>query len=195
MILMASIAGSIYMYCKMEKWNIIENITAFLYPLFVIAHTFFLLILALILLIYFVKKLVYTHKIYFIFPLLILLSFYLFSNIFFNEMKLREYNFKKYQEDREEIIGLILQNELILDENGIIELPECLRNEKMARGGRVYIVQYKSKTGIYFCTFSGVLDSSAGFVYLLDDAFEVDPYNEITLQNQYQDNWYFGGTG
>ena len=110
-------------------------------------------------------------------------------------MKLREYNFKKYQEDREEIIELILQKELMPNKNGIVELPEWLKDEEMARSGRVYIVQYKLKTGIYFCTFSGVLDSSAGFVYLLDDTFDVDFYNDVTLQNQYQDNWYFCGTG
>ena len=84
-----------------------------------------------------------THKIYYVLPLLISFSFYLVSSIFFNELKLREYNFKKYQEDREEIIELILQKELIPNENGIVELPEWLKDEEMARSGRVYIVQYQ----------------------------------------------------
>ena len=195
MVLAASTNGGIYMYCKVEKWNLEESMTVFLYPFLAVALIFLNLILVLIFLIYFVNKLVRTHKIYYVLPLLISFSFYLVSSIFFNELKLREYNFKKYQEDREEIIELILQKELIPNENGIVELPEWLKDEEMARSGRVYIVQYQLKTGIYFCTFSGVLDSSAGFVYLLDDAFDVDFYNDVTLQNQYQDNWYFCGTG
>ena len=195
MVLVANVSGSIYMYCKVEKWNLEESMTAFLYPFFAILLIILFLILGFIFLIYFVKKLVHTHKVYFILPLLTLFFFYLVSNIFFNEMKLREYNFKKYQGDRENIIELIQQKELIPNENGIVELPEWLKEEEMARGGRVYIVQYKLKAGIYFCTFSGVLDSSAGFVYLLDDTFDVNFYNDVTLQNQYQDNWYFCGTG
>ena len=195
MVLVATVNGSIYMYCKAEKWNLEESMTVFLYPFFAIALTIFLWILGFIFFSYFVNKLVHTHKVYFIFPLLILCSLYLASNIFFNELKLREYNFKKYQGDREEIIELIQQKELIPNENGIVELPEWLKEEEMARGGRVYIVQYKSKAGVYFCTFSGVIDSSAGFVYLLDDTFDVVPENDVTLQNQYQDNWYFCGTG
>ena len=195
MVLAASANGGIYMYCKVEKWNLEESMTVFLYPFLAVALIFLNLILVLIFLIYFVNKLVRTHKIYYVLPLLISFSFYLVSSIFFNELKLREYNFKKYQEDREEIIELILQKELIPNENGIVELPEWLKDEEMARSGRVYIVQYRLKTGIYFCTFSGVLDSSAGFVYLLDDTIDVDLYNDVTLQNQYQDNWYFCGTG
>lgn len=82
------------------------------------------------------------------------------------------------------------------DERGIVDLPEYLKDEGMARGGRVYIVRYKLETGVYFCTFSGVMDSSAGFVYLTDEISDVDFYNnnDISLQNQYQDNWYFCGT-
>lgn len=195
MVLAASVNGGIYMYCKVEKWNLEESMTVFLYPFLAVAFIFLNLILVLIFLIYFINKLVRTHKVYYVLPLLISFSFYLVTSIFFNELKLREYNFKKYQEDREEIIELILQKELIPNENGIVELPEWLKDEEMARSGRVYIVQYQLKTGIYFCTFSGVLDSSAGFVYLLDDTFDVDFYNDVTLQNQYQDNWYFCGTG
>lgn len=195
MVLAASLNGCIYMYCKAEKWNLEESMTVFLYPFFAAALILLNLIIVLIFLICFVNKLVRTHKVYYVFPLLISFSFYLVSNIFFNELKLREYNFKKYQGDREEIIELILQKELMPNENGIVELPEWLKDEEMARGGRVYIVQYQLKTGIFFCAFSGVLDSSAGFVYLLDDTFDADFYNDVTLQNQYQDNWYFCGTG
>lgn len=195
MVLVASVNGGIYMYCKVEKWNLEESMTVFIYPFFAAALSFLFFALGLISWIYFINKLIHTHKMRFILPAFIILFFYLVSNIFFNETKLREYNFKKYQEDREEVIHLILKRELIPDENGRVKLPEWLQDEEMARGGKVYIVGYKSKTGIYFCTFSGLLDSSAGFVYLIDDIFDVDFYDEVTLQNDYGDNWYFCGAG
>ena len=196
MILQASVSAGVYLYCKAEKWNLEEQLTVFLYPFFVVAISFFLLISGFVSLLYFASKIVSAHKLYFVSPLLIVLSSHLVDNIFFNELKLREDNFNKYQEKREIVIELILKEELMPDERGIVDLPEYLKDEGMAIGGRVYIVRYKLETGVYFCTFSGVMDSSAGFVYLTDEISDVDFYNnnDISLQNQYQDNWYFCGT-
>lgn len=89
------------------------------------------------------------------------------SNELFNEMKLREYNFKKYQNERTEIVELILQGEMLPDENGIISLPESLKNEEMARDG---------------------------YVYLTENIFNIDSGINITLQSEYLENWYFCGT-
>ncbi len=82
-------------------------------------------------------------------------------------MKLREYNFEKYQNEREEIVELILQGKMLPDENGIILLPERLKNEEMARGG---------------------------YVYLTENIFNIDSGRNIILQSEYLENWYFCGT-
>lgn len=194
MVIQSTIIGSIYMYSKIEKWNLENSMTVFLYPLFSIALIVFIIISCLASFGYFINKLLSTHKIYFCIPLLITIILFSMSNELFNEMKLREYNFKKYQNERTEIVELILQGEMLPDENGIISLPEKLKNEEMARDGYVYIVNYESKIGIYFCTFTGLMESSAGYVYLTENIFNIDSGINITLQSEYSENWYFCGT-
>ena len=74
---------------------------------------------------------------------------------FFGEEQLIDYNFYKYQAEREEVVRQILLGNLQPDNSGDINLPEELQNEEMARGGYVCCVTYLSRKGIYFCTFSG----------------------------------------
>lgn len=167
MVIQSTIIGSIYMYSKIEKWNLENSMTVFLYPLFSIALIVLIIISCLASFGYFINKLLSTHKIYFCIPLLITIILFSMSNELFNEMKLREYNFKKYQNERTEIVELILQGEMLPDENGIISLPESLKNEEMARDG---------------------------YVYLTENIFNIDSGINITLQSEYLENWYFCGT-
>lgn len=194
MVIQSTIIGSIYMYSKIEKWNLENSMTVFLYPLFSIALIVLIIISCLASFGYFINKLLSTRKFYFCIPFLITIILFSMSNELFNEMKLREYNFKKYQNERTEIVELILQGEMLPDENGIISLPESLKNEEMARDGYVYIVNYGSKAGIYFCTRTGLMESSAGYVYLTGNIFNIDSGINITLQSEYLENWYFCGT-
>lgn len=194
MLIQASACGGIYMYCKMEKWNLEEKMTVFLYPFFAVVLLLLIAGSGFASFCYFLHKIVHAKKIYFMIPFLIVAFFFLLSSVFFNEVKLREYNFKNYQKEREEIVELILQEELTPDESGVVHLPEKLRNEEMARGGCVHIMKYGTDMGIYFCTFSGILDSSAGYIYLTDDIFDINSYNKVVLQDQYQKDWYFCGT-
>lgn len=83
---------------------------------------------------------------------------------------------------------------MLPDENGIILLPERLKSEEMERGGYVSIVNYESKIEIYFCTFSGLMESSAGYVYLTENIFNIDSGKNIILQSEYLENRYFCGT-
>lgn len=195
MVIQAIIIGGIYIYSKLEKWNLESEMTVFLYPFFAITVIFLLIISGLISFGYFINKLLRVHKFYFIIPLLIIITSFLVSNELFNEMKLRENNIERFQEKREEIVELILQEKLTPDKNGIVTLPEELRDEEMARGGCVSIVKCGTKEGIYFCTFSGLMENSAGFVYLTEDIFDVDIDTNIKLQSENFNNWYFCGTG
>ena len=186
--------GSLYLYSRMEKWNLEEGLTVFFYPLFALSIGFVVVSSVAASFIYFIKKIISKKKIYYIAPLFVGITFIIIANLLFNEMKLRDYNFKKYQAERQKIVELVIKEELVPDDTGRITLPKEMQNDEMARGGSVYIVQYKSKTGIYFCTFSGVLESSAGFVYLLDDMEGAYLQNTIIIHEQYADNWYFCGT-
>ena len=188
------VIGSLYLYSRMEKWNLEESLTVFLYPFFALSIGFMVVSSVAASFIYFIKKIISKKKIYFIAPLFVGIAFIMIANLLFNEMKLRDYNFKKFQAERKKIVELVIREELVPDDTGKITLPKEMQNDEMARGGSVYIVQYKSKTGIYFCTFSGVLESSAGFVYLLDDMEGAYLQNTISIHEQYADNWYFCGT-
>lgn len=194
MIIQAFATGSIYMQCKKEKWNLRENMTVFVYPFFSFVLISFVIFSLLLSAIYFIHKLKSWKKIYYCIPIIITIIFVVVSNEKFSEMKLREYNFEDYLGKREEIVELILAGKLIPDETGTICLPEKLQNEEMARGGCVYIVKYKEFNGIYFCTFSGVMDSTAGYVYLTNYSCESSLNNILILQESYEGNWYFGGT-
>lgn len=194
MFLQSFVIGSFYLYSRMEKWNLEESLTVFLYPLFALSIGFMIVISVAASFIYFIKKIISKKKIYFIAPLFVGIAFIMIANLLFNEMKLRDYNFKKYQAERQKVVELVIKEELVPDDTGRITLPKEMQNDEMTRGGSVYIVQYKSKTGIYFCTFSGVLESSAGFVYLLDEIEGAYLQNTISIHEQYADNWYFCGT-
>lgn len=194
MIIQASVIGCIYLYCKMEKWNLEESMTIFLYPVFAMVLLFVVVISGLISFMYFIDKLWHAHKIYFCIPFLIVSLFFAVTSVCFNEIKLREYNFETYKKERGEIVELIMQGELIPDENGTIKLPEQLKNEEMARGGCVHIIEYGSQMGIYFCTFTGLLESSAGFVYLADNTFNDYSQGNLILQDQYLEDWYYCST-
>ena len=196
MVIQSAVIGGIYLYAKVEKWNLEVNMTIFLYPLSIIMVIFLMIVSVVVSFCYFINKLLSVHKLYFCIPLLITIILFLVSNEFFNEMKLREYNFEKYQGKREEIVELVLQGKLTPDENGVILLPERLKDEEMARGGYVTIVKYGAKTGIYFCTFPGLLESTAGYIYLTDEIFDVDIdlNTNVILQSECSEKWYFCGT-
>lgn len=194
MIVQAVAVGGIYMYCKMEKWNLKEALTVFLYPFFYIVLITFVVLSFLLSFVYFIHKCTDRKKLYYIVPIIIVVTIVLMSNAKFSETKLREHNFENYQKEREEIVRLILEGSLVPDETGTIYLPIELQYEEMARGGCVYIVKYGEGSGIYFCTFSGVLESSAGYVYLTDCSFDFSLNNRLTLHEKYANNWYYCGT-
>ena len=194
MIIQAFAVGSIYMYCKREKWNLEEAMTVFLYPFFYIILIVFIILSLFLFIGYFISKLNHWKKIFYCIPIIITVTFIVVANAIYSEMKLREYNFKDYQEEREKIVELILAGTLVPDETGTVYLPEELQNEEMARGGCVYIVKYKEGSGIFFCTFSGVLESSAGYVFLTDWACDFSLNNTLVIQKQYATDWYYCGT-
>ena len=185
--------GGIYMYCKRERWNLEESLTAFIYPLFSIALIGLVILSILFLVFYFIGKLNHVKKVYYGIPALVVIGMVLWTNHYFSEARLREYNFEGYLEQREEIVRGILDGELVVKES-VIDLPSELADEEMARGGRVYVVRVGNQSGIYFCTFSGLMESSAGFVYLTEQEFDEYLQNQVVLQEEYGDGWYYCGT-
>lgn len=194
MSLQASAVGGFYVYSKAEKWNIREKMTVFIYPFFKILVMVLVVLSILFTLAYSVQKVKETKKIFFLLPMVIMVFLVGIAATLFSESKLREYNFAKYREARETIVASVLEGELLPDTNGVISLPKEMQSEEMARGQKVYLVSNNGQSGIYFCTFTGVMESSAGYVFLTDRKFDVSMNNDIVLQKQYEKGWYYCGT-
>lgn len=185
----------IYAYSQINKWNLIEQMTLFIYPFYKILIIGLSVISFLISAIYFIKKFLKIKRFYVCIPLLISVVFFIIVHIYFGEEQLIDYNFYKYQAEREEIIRQILLGDLQPDNSGVINLPEELQNEEMARGGYVCYVTYLSKKGIYFCTFSGLLETSSGYMYLTDSVNRIDGSDEeIVVIKEYENGWYYCST-
>lgn len=185
----------IYAYSQINKWNLIEQMTLFIYPFYKILIISLSAISFLISAIYFVKKILKRKRFYVCIPLLISVVFFIIVHIFFGEEQLIDYNFYKYQAEREEVVRQILLGNLQPDNSGDINLPEELQNEEMARGGYVCYVTYLSRKGIYFCTFSGLLETSSGYMYLTDSVNGIDGSDEkIVVIKEYENGWYYCST-
>lgn len=122
MIVQAVFCGGIYMYSRMEKWNLTEKYTLFMYPFLVLLIAGYVFITFVVSVCYFVLKIVHTGKLYFCIPVLLLVGIVTYSVIQFNELNLRMQNFTQYQEERNEIVTIIMEGELVPDENGDIFL-------------------------------------------------------------------------
>jgi len=118
------IISGLWLHYKIERWNIWEELTVFIAPFYIMFISGLLIISFLISLIYFAIELVKTQKGYTAIPVLINLLVLLIGFTFFNEIKLREYNFNKYADVRNEIIEMIVEGELSIDEKGRIEIPK-----------------------------------------------------------------------
>lgn len=185
----------IYLYSQINKWNLIEEMTVFIYPFYKILIIVLTVFSFLVSVIYFFKKFLKERKYYVCIPVFISVVAFITVHIFFCETKLREYNFYKYREKREEIVRQILHGELAPNDRGIIELPEELQDEEMAREGYVYVVNYLANEGIYFCTFSGLLETSSGYMYLTDESNIVNSSSEeIVVLEKYEERWYYCST-
>ena len=105
-------------------------------------------------------------------------------------------NKEEIQAKRESVVDMILDNTLSVKSNGLIELPDDLK--KLSDGASCVLVDFQGKTGIYFYTFRGILDSSKGYVFITDKIDYTDyintekfsPYMDFTNIKQISENWF-----
>jgi len=189
------IISSVYLYTRINKWNLQEMLTIFIYPFYSIGIIGIMFISCMVSTIYFIAHLVNMKKAYSGIPLLTNVIVIVIAITFFNENGLRGNNFVRYKNDREYIINLIEKGKLQPDDKGKIEIPESLRNSEMERNGYVRFIKYGSEIGVYFCVFTGLLETSSGYIYF-SDKISVDKISSenITLFNNYEENWYFCST-
>lgn len=93
---------------------------------------------------------------------------------------------------REKVVSEILSGELKADETGTILLPQEKQYQDISDGNRVILVSDDGKRGIYFYTFSGLLESSRGYIYITDELPEKECNSNYDIVNleYYKENWY-----
>ena len=104
-----------------------------------------------------------------------------------------EFDFDKDRADMEKVAVAIMQGQYEIEENGVVELPE--EYERLSDTGEVCLVMFNGKPAVYFWIDRGVLESSRGYVYVLDDVPEsiIDEFstgNNFVNMKEVAENWY-----
>lgn len=165
------LSAIVFMCSKIFKWELIEKLTIFLYPIYKGIILLSICISFIISLAYAIKK----YKAYMIkafYPLMIGIII-----IFLNE--------------REMIVEQALTGEIVFDETGTLEL-ENYNKKIIAPNTNIYTISNGKMMGIYFCTFSGLPDSSSGYLYVVDLSEEISCYPcNIDIKEQFDTNCYY----
>lgn len=194
LIILSICISILYVYCRINKWNLEEKMTIFIYPIFALFMGFLMICTILLMISYFIVKAMKTKKMYYSIPSICIMSSLIISSFFFNDQKLREYNFNRYKSEREYIVSLVLNDTLVPDEKGCILVPDEINVEEITRNRKVYIVDTGSASGIYFCNFMGLLETSSGYLYLTNRKWDYYTQDNIILKKQYNKNWYYCAT-
>ena len=112
--------------------------------------------------------------------------------LFFDKDNVK-FDFEKDRGDMEKVAAAIMQGQYEIKENGVVELPE--EYEGLSDTGEVCLVMFNGKPAIYFWTDRGMLESSVGYVYVLDDVLEgiIDKFtigNNFVYMKEVAENWY-----
>lgn len=191
----AVVVSGIYLYNAVFRWNVLEYLTVFLYPIYQLLIIIIMLLSFVASLIYLIRGMVKRKAtVYRAIPPLVNIVVFAVSIVFFNEVELRKQNFMKYQAERQQIVKMIERGKIKPDEQGAIKLPNEMKSEGISRNGTVYLLNAGDETGIYFCTFTGILETSSGFVYFTEIVQSDQDESKIIKIKNFKSNWYFCST-
>ena len=116
--------------------------------------------------------------------------------VIFSQTNLRRINFLMYDKERRAVAEAFESNEIQCDKYGELLVEDSVSDKLCADGSAIRIIDGGNMRGIYFCTFTGVLESSEGYLYVIDKELgDVQIYNcKIVVQEDYGDGVYFIGT-
>lgn len=105
-------------------------------------------------------------------------------------------SFEDCKEERERVVELILDGYVKIAENGLVTLPDDMKN--LSDTGECVIVEFDGQSAVYFYTFRGLLSESRGYVYVTDKIDWKDYVNEekyIATKDwvdieEIEPNWY-----
>lgn len=109
--------------------------------------------------------------------------------------------FSRLKEKRESIDDLIYNGTLHVQDNGLITLPETLKN--LSHTGECVLVKFDENTAIYFYEYRGILEESRGVLYITnlisyEDYANADRFPgdlDCTEVFELEPNWYSCRTG
>ena len=130
------------------------------------------------------------------FNILLLSLLFVFSLSACGGTSLEVASFEDGKDAREKVIDLILDGDVEISENGVVALPDELKN--LSDSGECIIVGFEDQSAIYFFVFRGILGESRGYVYVTDqinwkDYVNVNKYTgtqDWVDVEEIETNWY-----
>lgn len=197
-LLQAIIISVLFLLSRMLQWTILEKLTVFLYPIFWGVLIIVVFVSVLISLIYAIRG--YVNKCddrtKMIIPLLVEVVIIGSAIIIFSQTNLRRINFLMYDKERRALVEAFESNEIQCDKYGELIVEDSVSDKLCADDSAIRIIDGGNMRGIYFCTFTGVLESSTGYLYVIDEELSgVKIYDcKIVIHEKYGDGVYFIGT-
>gem|GEM_PF-2165619 len=216
------IVSGLWLYSKIDNWYLIGRRNILFQPLYMLIAHYFLTVSIIISFTYLIMSvtikrevlmvltterkvltgLAIKPKVFLYFMLSILINFGVIAigTNFFSETQLRDYHFNKYEDERNEIIEMIVNGELQLDERHRLDIPNELFYSRINSNGYIRLVEHMNRRGIFFCmSTGGVLGNEIGYIYWFED-FDNDILSEemflgfggrVSYIKDYGDGWYF----
>lgn len=101
-----------------------------------------------------------------IFCIIVALCIVTITALLLNSDEAPETSVAQQIEQYESVIDMVKNGSIEVRSNGLVVLPEELRN--LSDTGECFIVKFRDKTAIYFYSFRGILESSKGYLYVTD---------------------------
>jgi hypothetical protein len=220
-VLQSLIISGLWMYSKIDNWYLIGKRNILFQP-FDMLIAYYLLIMSIIIsFTYLIMSVTIKQEVlmvltkerkvltglaikpkvfrYFMLSILINLGIIAIGTNFFSETQLRDYHFNKYEDERNEIVEMIMNGELQPDERHEIDVPSELSYNRINSKGYIMLVRH-TEMGIFFCMNSGgLLGSATGYIYRFED-FDSDILSkemflslvgDVSYSKDYGNGWYF----
>lgn len=179
-----------FMVLQIFKWRIRESLTVYIYPIFKIIVICLLGASLVISAVYAITK-IQEQKRKVLVPFVIQIVIIVFTGTFFNENMLRYYNYKLYKDERTALVEDIMNGDVQVDEMGNVLYDESYGLNKELF---IKLIDNGEQKGVYFCTFSGLTDSSSGYFYSLGEELYYMVDYDFKVIKDLDEDWFYIST-
>lgn len=179
-----------FMLLQIFKWRIRESLTVFIYPIFKIIVICLLVTSLVVSAVYAITK-IQEQKRKVLVPLVVQLVIIVFTCVCFNENMLRYYNYKIYKDERSALVEDIMNGDVQVDEMGnvLYDASYNLDSETFIK-----LIDNGEQKGVYFCTFSGITNSSSGYFYSIGEELYYMADYDFKVIKDFDEDWFYIGT-